>query len=241
VQGKYRAARADCARIAPLAVPLVFAACDAAPASLSGDAESAYLSLISALSYASDADAALREWALTLAGEIADRRGDYAAAETHFRSALALDPRDPYLIAAYCDFLLDRVARGRCRRLWRTRPGTTTFCCVSLSPKATARCASAFAQHRRELADRFDAARRRGDSLHKREEARYLLTIEGDAAGSLRLARENWRVQREPADLRILAEAAGATGERQRCVKLPMDGCESSAIRGASRSAGDRR
>jgi hypothetical protein len=49
--------------------------------------------------------------------------------------------------------------------------------------------------------------------LHKREEARYLLTIESDAAGSLRLARKNWRVQREPADLRVLAEAAGATGD----------------------------
>jgi hypothetical protein len=49
--------------------------------------------------------------------------------------------------------------------------------------------------------------------LHRREEARYLLTIEGDAAGSLRLARENWRVQREPADLRILEEAGGATGD----------------------------
>jgi Flp pilus assembly protein TadD len=95
VQGKYRAARADCARIAPLAVPLVFAACDAAPASLSGDADSAYVLLISVLSYASDVAEALREWALTLAGEIADRRGDHAAAETHFRSALALDPRDP--------------------------------------------------------------------------------------------------------------------------------------------------
>jgi hypothetical protein len=84
---------------------------------------------------------------------------------------------------------------------------------LALAERQLPDATSAFAQHRRELADRFDAARRRGDSLHKREEARYLLTIEGDAAGSLRLARENWRVQREPADLRVLAEAAGATGD----------------------------
>ena len=214
VQGKYRAARADCARIAPLAVPLVFAACDAAPASLSGDAESAYLSLIGALSHASDADGALREWALTLAGEIADRRGDHAAAETHFRTALALDPRDPYLIAAYCDFLLDR---GRAREVPPLVANQTRndnlLLRLALAERQLPAATSAFTQHRRELADRFDAARRRGDSLHKREEARYLLTIEGDAGGSLRLARENWQVQREPADLRILAEAAGATGD----------------------------
>ncbi|HEV7414192.1 MAG TPA: tetratricopeptide repeat protein [Casimicrobiaceae bacterium] len=214
VQGKYRAARADCSRIASLAVPLVFAACDAAPASLSGEAANAYRSLLGALSSASDTDAALREWALTLAGEIADRRGDHAAAETHFRSAFALDPRDPYLIAAYCDFLLDR---GRAREVPPLVANQTRndnlLLRLALAERQLPDATSAFARHRRELADRFDAARRRGDSLHEREEARYLLMIENDAAGSLRLARENWQVQREPADLRILSEAASAAGD----------------------------
>src|SRR4029079_10258622 len=67
VQGKYRAARADCSRIAALAAPLVVAACDASPASLSGEAADAYRSLRTALSNAADNDAVLREWALTLA------------------------------------------------------------------------------------------------------------------------------------------------------------------------------
>ncbi len=42
------------------------------------------------------------------------RRGDAAAADAHFREALALDPRDAYLDAAYADFLLDQ-ARARLR------------------------------------------------------------------------------------------------------------------------------
>jgi predicted Zn-dependent protease len=214
VQGKYRAARADCSRIAALAVPLVFAACDAAPASLSGEAANAYHSLLTALSYASDTDATLREWAQTLAGEIAGRRGDHAAADLHFRSALTLDSRDPYLIAAYSDFLLDR---GRAREVLPLVANQTRndnlLLRLALAERQLPDATSAFAQHRRELADRFEAARRRGDVLHKREEARYLLTIENDAAGSLRLARENWQVQREPADLRILSEAASAAGD----------------------------
>ena len=216
VQGKYRAARADCSRIAALAAPLVVAACDAAPASLSGEAAQAYRSLLTALSNAADSDAVLREWALTLAAEIADRRGDSAAAETHFRDALALDPRDPYLIAAYCDFLLDR---GRAREVLPLVANQTRndnlLLRLALAERQLPDAASAFAQHRRELADRFDAARRRGDALHKREEARYRLTIENDAAGALRLARENWQVQREPADLRILLEAAAAAGDAE--------------------------
>src|SRR5690348_15128206 len=211
VQGDYAAARADCARIVPLAVPLVAAACDAAPASLSGEAGGAYDRLTRVLSEAADADAGLREWALTLAGEIADRRGDANAAENHYRHALMLDPRDPYLIAAYSDFLLDRGRAREVPPLVATR--TTNDNLLLRLALAEARLpdqAAAFDGHRKELADRFDAAHRRGDSLHKREEARYRLFIENDAAGSLRLARENWAVQREPADLRVLFDAATA-------------------------------
>src|SRR4029079_18976553 len=98
--------------------------------------------------------------------------------------------RDPYLIAAYCDFLLDQ---GRAREVLplvanQTR-NDTLLLRLALAERQLPDASSAFAQHRRELADRFDAARRRGDALHKREEARYRLTIENHAAGPLRLAR----------------------------------------------------
>ncbi|HEY3158169.1 MAG TPA: hypothetical protein VGJ78_04335, partial [Vicinamibacterales bacterium] len=107
VQGRYAEARADCTRIARLTVPLVTITCDAAPASVSGEAASAYRALTGALAAPAN-DPGLAEWAQTLAGEIAQRRGDAVAAEAHFRAALALDPRDPYLLGAYTDFLLDR-------------------------------------------------------------------------------------------------------------------------------------
>ena len=211
VQGRYAAARADCARIAPLAAPLVVAACDGAPASLSGAAGGAYDRLTRALADASDADAGLREWALTLAAEIAERRGDDATAETHYRRALMLDPRDPYLIAAYGDFLLDRSRARDVLPLVAARTRNDNLLLrLALAEARLPDQKAAFDEHRAELADRFDAAHRRGDSLHKREEARYRLFIESDAAGSLRLARENWAMQREPADLRILFDAAAA-------------------------------
>jgi len=38
--------------------------------------------------------------------------------------------------------------------------------------------------------------------------ARYTLAIAGDTRAALELARANWQVQKEPADLRILIEAA---------------------------------
>ena len=63
------------------------------------------------------------------------------------------------------------------------------------------------------LRARFDASRARGDTVHRREEARFQLHLNGDPKLALRLAQENWKIQREPADLRILAEAGHAMGD----------------------------
>ena len=215
VQGKYEAALADCTRLAPLTVPLVVAGCRAAPASLSGDAEGAYRALIDGLARMPNADSGLREWALTLAGEIAERRNDFVNAQRHYRDAYALDAHDPYLIAAYCDFLLDR---GRPREtlpfLVNQTLNDNLLLRLVLAEAKLPDQHAAYVDHRRELADRFDAAHRRGDTLRTREEARFRLWIENDGATALTLARANWKVQREPADLRILAEAATAAGDR---------------------------
>src|SRR5262249_20308787 len=58
------------------------------------------------------------------------------------------------------------------------------------------------------LRSRFDAAALRGDKLHQQEEARFNLYLIGDKAKALALAQENWTLQREPRDARILLEAA---------------------------------
>jgi hypothetical protein len=58
------------------------------------------------------------------------------------------------------------------------------------------------------LAARYDDSRLRGDTVHRREEARFVLGVKHDAGGALALARGNWEVQREPWDLRVLLAAA---------------------------------
>jgi Tfp pilus assembly protein PilF len=191
----------------------VASGCDATPASLSGGATAAYDALIAALARPGG-DAAVREWALTLAAEIAARNGDAGASERHFRDAMALDPSDPYLKGAFADFLLDRDRPREVVSLLRDDLRNDALLLrLALAEQRLPDRAAAFAAHRDELAARFDAARRRGDSLHRREDARFRLVIERDTSGALRLARDNWVVQREPADLRILLEAAHAAGD----------------------------
>jgi predicted Zn-dependent protease len=213
VVGRFGEAQSDCRTLVALAKPLVVAGCMAAPMSLAGDAERAYSGLLRALANPGT-DLGTVEWALTLAAEMAARRGDDAAAEQHFRHALALDPKDPYLKGAYADFLLDA---GRARDVRALLAGDVKndglLLRLALAEKDLYEEREAFAAHRSELAARFDAARRRGDSAHRREEARFRLVIEGDIVGALTLARDNFHVQREPADLRILAETARAAND----------------------------
>ena len=84
---------------------------------------------------------------------------------------------------------------------------------LALAEQRVPAARDAFVAHRADLAARFEAAQRRGDSLHRREEARFRLDIEKAAPAALALARANWNVQREPADLRILVDAARAAGD----------------------------
>jgi hypothetical protein len=71
------------------------------------------------------------------------------------------------------------------------------------------------AQHSKELPaqveqlrDRFAASRLRGDRVHLREEASFTLHLLSAPTKALKLAEENWQLQKEPADVRILLEAA---------------------------------
>jgi hypothetical protein len=63
-------------------------------------------------------------------------------------------------------------------------------------------------KHMRMLADRYAAARARGDTTHRAEEARFELHLRKDPVTATQLARENYTVQREPRDARVLLEAA---------------------------------
>lgn len=67
--------------------------------------------------------------------------------------------------------------------------------------------------HKELLSDRYASAKLRGDEVHQREESRFLLQVLHKPKEALKLAQENWKVQREPADALILLNAAIAANE----------------------------
>ena len=212
VQGEFALARADCPLLAREAGELVAVACAAASDASAGHLRTSYLDLAAALEREPRADASMRAWVLNSLAEMAERAGLTDDAERHFRAALALDPADFYLLGAYADFLLER---GRATEVINLL-ATNTRADPLLLRFALALHSAGSAQADRwrdQLQARFEASRMRGDRVHQREEAIFRLRLAGDAKGALRLARENWGVQKEPADLRILVESALAAGD----------------------------
>jgi len=230
VRGRYDEALASCAALDRLAPPFVRAACRAPALGLTGRAAQAAQTLAAALPEAhSRAEVA---WGRALLADLALWSGDDAGAEAMQRAVLALAPDDSYARAALCDRLLDAGRYDEVLALTDGRDADDTLllrralaCAAAAAAASAAPAANAGAGPVRTtasaagpvidmMAARFEASRLRGDRVHQREESRFALAVRHDAAAALRLAQENWQVQREPADARVLLEAAQAAGVR---------------------------
>jgi tetratricopeptide (TPR) repeat protein len=211
VQGKPDQSLESCAELTGAVEILVEAACTASAYGLAGRARDGYRLLQDGRRRSPGAEPVLQVWAHTILGELAEQLGYVAAAEKHFRDALSL-ARDPYLVGAYADFLLDQDRPGEVLALLQGESRIDPLL-LRLALAEQRLGATALGEHIALLQDRFDAARRRGDSVHLREEARFTLHLLDRPGEALELARRNWATQREPADARILLEAALAAGK----------------------------
>ena len=156
-------------------------------------------------------------------------------AEQHYRQALALGIDDGYLLAAWSDFLLDQGRADQVIALlgkWEPVDGLL----LRLALAETMLKLPAAKAHTQTLDDRFAAARLRGDTTHQAEEARFHLVLRKDAKEALRLAAENFQVQKEPRDARIVLEAALAAGDpagaKEATAWLKSSGFEGTILRG---------
>jgi hypothetical protein len=213
VTGDIATARASCSKLTTLIAPPVHAACVAAIDGNSGSAKEAAASLARSLQLSPGINRDVRAWIVTLQAELAERAGQNLAAEKFYRQALALDKRDAYTVAAYADYLLDQNRASEVLRLIPTETDTDILLLRRVLAATSLKRADASAMANK-LAARYEIARTRGDQLHLREEARFLLHVGHQPAEALKLAIKNWQVQKEPADLRILLESANAAKQR---------------------------
>jgi tetratricopeptide (TPR) repeat protein len=210
VQGRPEAALETC-ELLPGDRELIRAACVAGAIGRGGRAREADRLLADALAGAGEVDPEVRIFALTIQAELAAQLGDAAQAEARFREALDLEVRDPYLLGAFADFLLDedRAAEvpGLLGEVTRIDP---LLLRLALAERRLGH--PQLGEHVRRLGDRFEAEVRRGDTVHLREAARFALHLIDRPREALEVALANFGTQREPVDARLVLEAAHAAG-----------------------------
>jgi Tfp pilus assembly protein PilF len=209
VVGNYPGAREECLALRNLTQELVWTACLASVNGVTGHLRQSYDELRTTLDQFHDSQPQIRSWVLTSLAEMAARADMAGPAEAHFRDALAIDGTDAYLLGAYADFLLDHHRPREVLQLLRDHTRADPLLlryALALQAEGSPELPAQVEQ----LRDRFEASHLRGDRVHLREEARYVLRLTNEPHAALKLARENWEVQKEPADIRILLEAAVA-------------------------------
>ena len=213
VLGRYPEAQAACAEFARWADPAVSLICEQSLAGLAGHLDSAYTAL-AALS-ARDLSAPERAWRLSELGEMAVRLGRTEEAERWFRQALTLSPQDFYVRAAYADLLLRARRDDEVRTLLKDQESIEPLLLRLAIAEQRLRDPN-FARSRELLQAAFGAEAARGEAVHRREQARFLLEVQAQPAAALTAALANWAVQREPDDALILVTAAYAAGTPER-------------------------
>ncbi|MDM4772598.1 tetratricopeptide repeat protein [Solimonas sp. SE-A11] len=214
VLGRYPEARAACARLIGLTDDFVPALCVAAVRGLSGELSAALVQIQALEAPGRARPPSLSAWYWAEYTEMLERSGAVEEAAAAYPRALAVAPDDLGLRAAYADFLLDHGKSAEALVVVTRDDGDARVDALRLRQLlAQQQLGRVDASLQAAVADGFAAARQRGDSPHLREEARYVLQVRGDAAQALSLARQNWRVQHEPWDARLLLAAAKAAGQ----------------------------
>jgi tetratricopeptide (TPR) repeat protein len=212
VLGRYDEALAACAHLEAAADAAITSLCVESIRSLSGHLPSAYAAVSALPLQALPPEA--QAWRYSELGEMAARLGDDRAAEHWLRAGLSLAPDDFYLRAACADLLLRQNRAAQTLELLKGYE--------SMEPMLLR---IAIAHHRlkdglempaRELLGAaFEVEQQRGEAVHRREQARFLLEVEQRPAQALEAALQNWQVQREPDDVLVLLLAAQAANHPQ--------------------------
>jgi tetratricopeptide (TPR) repeat protein len=207
VLGRYDEAINSCEHLAAAADPAVTSLCVQSLRGLMGHLKDAYATVSSLSEQELPPEA--RAWRYSELGEMAERLGNDAYAEHWFRAGLQLAPEDFYIRSALADLMLKE---GRAADALTLLTGFESMepMLLRIAIAHTELHDGAGSRAAARLVEAFDVEQRRGEVVHRREQARYLLDVDRQPAAALAAAQENWRVQREPDDLLILMRAAQA-------------------------------
>jgi len=207
VLGNYDAALSACTQLGQHASADIAELCTQSVRGLMGELPAAY-ARISALS-SQAMPAALRAWRDSELGEMAVRLGQDDQAEHWFTNGLHFAPNDFYIKAAYADLLLRQHRAADVLKLLEGQESIEPLLLrIAIAQQQLHH--PGLATSRARLAAAFAAEAQRGEGIHGREQARFLLEVQAQPQAALNAAVQNWQVQHETDDVLVLIRAAEA-------------------------------
>jgi len=209
VLGRYPEAGAACEQFSRFVEPRLAALCIQSLRGLNGHLDTAYVLLtqVSTQGWLISE----KSWLYSELGEMAVRLGRDEEAERWFQQDLRLSPADFYVRAAYADLMLQQARPAEALALLAGQESLEPLLLrIAIAQKQLHD--PALEQSSARLRAAFAAELQRGEAVHRREQARFLLEVLDQPELSLAAALENWRVQHEPDDVLVLMRAARAAG-----------------------------
>jgi Tfp pilus assembly protein PilF len=205
VLGRYDEAFDACKHLGLKADPSITQLCNQSLLALNGHLQSAYAATESLSLQLVPNE--VRAWRFSELGEMAERLGDDVKAEHWLREGLKIAPEDFYLRSAYADLLL---RHGRAADTLELLAGHESMEPMLLRIALAEQMLrdTRLADSKALLANAFELEEQRGEAVHRREQARFLLDVANQPDAALLAAQANWRVQREPDDALILLRCA---------------------------------
>jgi len=215
VQGRYDDGLTACANATNLVTAAAALTCQAGLRALSGDLNPAYekLNRYAAVAgrLAEPVPDDVAAWMYTRLAEMAWQKGQPQTALKHVRAGRRIAPEDRYLRHVHADLLIGQERYREAIALledYTDQDGALLRLALAGQAVKDDR-ATDWAQRFR---DRMAAAQRGGELTHLREFARFTLAVDEDAEQALSMSQQNWRNQKEPADMLVYLRAAEAAG-----------------------------
>jgi predicted Zn-dependent protease len=207
-QGEYLESKRYCLPLLRSAGEIIAIGCASYSSGLNGSAERSLILLEGISPRLLKSPVEEKVWILSLKADLAQRLDKKELAEKYFNQAVILKPNDSFLLSNYADFLLHEQKLDKVINLLKDRTNNDGLLLRLAIAEKEKGLIKESKLHSEELGIRFIEQKLRKDFVHHREEAIYYLKLLDDPVKSLELAKENWQIQKEPIDVRILLESA---------------------------------
>jgi len=206
-RAEYQLALDNCKSLFTRASHLISMACVSQVKSLTGELQKSFALLEETLKINKHSDKEELGWVITLLADMAVRKGEELVGEQYYRKALEINQHDYYALANYADLLLKQKKYQQVIFILNEFTYVDALL-LRLAIAGIKTKSDSAAKYIAELESSYRLMALRGEDAHLRDQARFYFEVKNESEKALMLAKKNWRVQKEPADIKLLLNIA---------------------------------